>query len=216
MQYVQYTFTGEPLTPAVIRVGDYETPVWMQQRWQEGAFAVYVRNNGCGHCCAAMAARLHGVDIDPYREYEYCRQLWGAPADHQGNWQSTAGIVKVLQSLGVPAEGFGVQPVGAKAATEQILAALQAGKQVIFTSNPDHYPDNPFSKGYHWVMAVHIQDDGNILIANSSENAAPDGIQLVTADEIEQALFREAAAPSDMTWGEELRIHKGSGFIVVG
>lgn len=216
MQNVQYTFTSEYLTPAVIRVGEFETPVWMQQRWQDGEFSCYVNKNGCGHCCTAMAAQLHGVDIDPHREYEHCRRLWGPPAEHQGNWLSTMGIVKVLHSLGVPAEGFGVRQIGAKAATEQILAALQTGKQVIFTSNPDDYPDNPFSKGYHWVMAVQLREDGRVLIANSSDKAVPDGIQLVTADQIEKSLFREATAPQDMTWGEEARIHVGSGYIIVG
>ena len=216
MNSVQYSFTGDFLAPAVIRIGEFETPVWLQQRWQTGVFSGYVNKNGCGHCCTAMAARLHGVDLDPHQEYEHCRRLWGLPAVHQGNWLSTMGIVRVLRSFGVDAQGFGVAQVGPKVATEQILAALRDGKQVIFASNPDHYPENPFSKGYHWVMAVCIREDGRILIANSSEKAAPDGIQLVTADIIEKALFREAAAPQDMTWGEEKRIHVGSGYIVVG
>lgn len=213
---VSYTLTGEFLTPAVIRTETGETPVWMQQRWQEGEFAVYVRKNGCGHCCTAMAARLHGVAMDPYTEYEHCRRLWGEPGPQQGHWLSTAGIVKVLHSLNVPAEGFGVESMGPEQAVAQILAALRAGKQVIFTSNPDHYPDNPFSNGYHWVMAVALQADGTVLIANSSDKAVTDGIQTVTPDIIERALFREATAPEDMTWGEEARIHVGSGFIVVG
>lgn len=216
MQHAKYTLTGAELTPAVIRIGDHETPVWAQARWTEGEFAQYIRNNGCGHCCTAMAARLHGVDLDPHREYEYCRELWGAPTDEQGHWLTTAGIAKVLHSLHIPAESFGVKQIGAKKATEQILAALRSGKPVIFTSNPDHYLDNPFSKGYHWVMAVEEKEDGSILIANSSEKAAPDGIQFVTPDVIEKALFREATAPQDMTWGEPDRIHEGSGYIIVG
>ena len=215
MRHVTYTLTGEALTPAVIRVGDYETPVWMQKRWTEGAYAEFIRKNGCGHCCTAMAARLHGVDIDPHGEYEYCRALWGAPEGDQGHWLSTAGIVKVLRSLNIPAEGFGVKQTGEKNAAANILAALSAGKQVIFTSNPDDYPDNPFSGGYHWVMAVALQEDGTVLIANSSVATAPDGIQFVTPETIEKALFRESTAPQDMTWGEGNRIHEGSGYIVL-
>ena len=216
MVLVTYRLTGEHLTPAVIRVGEHETPVWMQARWTEGEFVRYINNNGCGHCCTAMAARLHGVDIDPYKEYVLCRSLWGEPKEDQGHWLTTAGIVKVLRSLNVRATGFGVKQIGSKKATEQILSALQDGKQVIFTSNPDDYPDNPFSKGYHWVMAVAIQEDGTILIANSSDKATPQGIQTVSADIIEKALFREATAPEDMTWGDPDRIHVGSGYIIVG
>lgn len=125
------------------------------------------------------------------------------------NWQHE-------KNTEIPAEGFGVRQIGAKKATEQILTALKEGKQVIFTSNPDNYPDNPFSKGYHWVMAVDLLEDGTVLIANSSVKAAPDGIQIVTPETIEKALFREATAPKDMTWGEAARIHEGSGYILVG
>lgn len=213
---VDYRLTGEYLTPAVIRIGQYETPVWMQQRWQGGEFTTYIRNNGCGHCCTAMAARLHGVQIDPHSEYIYCRKLWGDPSEKQGHWLTTMGIVKVLHSLGVPAQGFGVAQFGAQQATVQIVSALEAGKQVVFTSNPDHYPDNPFSKGYHWVMAVSLEENGTILVANSSDKATIEGVQRVTCDMIEKALFAEATAPEDMTWGEPDRIYEGSGFVVVG
>lgn len=214
-QRAEFSLTGEGSTPAVIRVGQHETPVWIQQRWESGAFATYIRNNGCRHCCAAMAARLHGVKTDPYSEYVHCRRLWGAPSAKQGHWLTTAGIVKVLESFGVPAQGFGVAQFGTKKATERILSALAAGKQVIFTSTPDRYPENPFSKGYHWVMAVSVLENGTVLVANSSEKAAAEGIQFVTPDMIEKALFEDAAAPEDMTWGEPDRIHEGSGFIIV-
>ena len=216
MQYATYTLTGEHLTPAVIRVGDHETPVWMQQRWEEGGFAGFIVQNGCGHCCVAMAARLHGVMIDPYEEFLHCRKLWGEPNETQGPWLSASGVVKSLQALGVAAEGFGVKPMGVKKAMETILAALHGGKQVIFTSNPDDDPENPFSKGYQWVMAVSMQEDGSVLIANSSEKAAVNGIQTVLPETIERALFRESTAPEDMTWGEADCIHEGSGFIIVG
>ena len=216
MKQAVYILTGEALTPAVIRIGDRETPVWHQKQWPDGEFACYIHNNGCGHCCAAMAARLHGVDLDPYREYELCRSLWGEPTPEQGHWLTTAGVKKVLRSLNVPAESFGVKQVGAANATAHILAALKEGKQVIFTSNPDDDPDNPFSKGYHWVMAVAQMEDGSILIANSSDQAAPLGVQTVTPEVIQKALFAEALAPEDMTWGEADRIHEGSGYVIVG
>lgn len=207
---------NEHLISATVRVGAYETPVWMQNRWEDGEHAQFIRNNGCGHCCVAMAARLQGVTINPYEEYVRCLSLWGEPTGDQGNWLSSAGVEKMLKSLGVPAQSFGVKDQGSKQATVHILEALQEGKQVIFTSNPDHYPENPFSKGYHWVMAVELQEDGTVLIANSSEKAAPEGIQSVLPEVIEKALFEEATAPKDMTWGEAARIHEGSGYIIVG
>ena len=216
MPQVTLLTTGNPLAPTIVRIGKYETPVWLQHRWQRGEFATYINKNGCGHCCTAMAARLHGVDIDPHREYEHCRSLWGEPTGDQGHWLSASGVAKVLRSLNIPAEEYGVYPNDARQATEHILMALQEGKQVIFTSNPDHDPHNPFSAGYHWVMALSLQTDGTILIANSAEQFAPDGIQRVTSDAIENALFKDSVAPKDMTWGENERIHVGSGYVMVG
>ena len=86
----------------------------------------------------------------------------------------------------------------------------------IFASDPDDYPDNPFSTGYHWVLAVGFYDDEHILIANSSEKAAQNGIQLVTADIIEKALFVNSTVASDLTWGELERLYEGCGYIVIG
>ena len=67
---VTYAFTDNPSIPAVVTRGVYSTPVWLQQDWEDGEFACYIRGNGCGHCCIAMAANLHGVKID-------ARQLHG-------------------------------------------------------------------------------------------------------------------------------------------
>ena len=214
--HAEYTLTGDVSIPAVLRIGAYETPVWNQQGWNSGEFSAFVNKNGCGHCCVAMAARLHGVCIDPHEEFVRCRALWGAPAGDQGPWLSAAGVAKVLRSLQVPAEAFGVKEQGTKQAAEHILCALREGRQVIFTSNPERDPENPFSKGYHWVMAVAVREDGAVLIANSSGKAAPDGMQIVLPQTVEKALFCEAMAPEDMTWGETERIHEGSGYIIVG
>ena len=216
MNQTNWHYTTDKNAPAVITRGAYATPVWMQNLWFEGEYATYIQNNGCGHCCVAMAAMLHGVMIDPHREYALCRELWGLPKENQGHWLPAAGVEKVLHHLGIPAISYGVAEDGARESTGKILSALECGKLVIFTSNPDDYPDNPFSDGYHWVMAVARGNDGNILIANSSLDAAPTGIQFVSPDAIEKALFREAIAPKDMTWGEEARIHIGSGYVIVG
>ncbi|MBQ9859768.1 MAG: hypothetical protein IJO76_03710 [Clostridia bacterium] len=204
------------LAPTILRIRNNETPVWLQHRWQSGPFAAFINRNGCGHCCTAMAARLFGVDIDPHQEYAYCRTLWGEPTNDQGHWLSAAGVAKILRSLSVPAKEFGVKHNGAKKATEHILSALRQGKAVIFTSDPQRYPDNPFSSGAHWVMAVSLEKDGTILVANSAEKFAPTGIQYVMPKEIEKALFPESTAPPEMTWGEHNRIGEGSGYIVVG
>lgn len=42
------------------------------------------------------------------------------------------------------------------------------------------------------------------------------GYHRVTQEIIEKALFAEATAPQDMTWGEPDRFHAGSGYIIVG
>jgi len=221
MKAVRYELTGEYLTPAVAFVDGRSTPVWIQQRWNDGPYAYYVRKNGCGHCCTAMAAVLHGIDLDPHREYEYCRKLWGSPKEEpnekgQDHFLSLAGVVKVLNSLGISAVGYGVKDQGPKRAVDHICSMLEMGKLVIFTSDPDDYPDNPFSDGYHWVMAVGFAEDGRILVANSSEKAASEGIQLVTPDVIEKALFVQSTADMDLTWGELERLNNGCGYVVVG
>ena len=221
MNYATYRLTQDPLMPAVVHIGTLSTPVWLQQRWDTGEYAFYIRRNGCGHCCAAMAASLHGTPLNPHQEYELCRSIWGAPVElpdekGQDHFQSATGITRILQTLHIPAEPFGAKEQGTKSATAHILQALKEGKQVIFASDPDDYPDNPFSTGYHWVLAVGFYDDEHILIANSSEKAAQNGIQLVTADIIEKALFVNSTVASDLTWGELERLYEGCGYIVIG
>ena len=160
-----------------------------------------------------MALALHGIPLDPHAEFSLCRALWGEPGDGQGNWQSASGIVKILRYHGVAAKCFGV-PDSERAATH-IEEALRAGKQVIFWSQPSlDFPENPFSKNAHYVMAVGYTEGGDILIANSSEKAAPCGVQTVDIDTVRRALF-EGADPIDATWGLHDLPHSG-GYIVVG
>ena len=58
MNFVTFKYTGSEAIPAEVTLGEHTTPVWIQQKWEEGQYAEYVRKNGCGHCCTAMAARL--------------------------------------------------------------------------------------------------------------------------------------------------------------
>ena len=221
MQYASYQLTGDPKIPATVDWNGRRTPVWMQQLWTTGPYQNYVRANGCGHCCAAMAARLHGVDIDPHEEYELCRKLWGAPRElpndmGQDHFQTVAGITKVLTHLGIPAQCCGVAEDGQKDATGHIIEVLKQGKQVILISDPFRDPGNIFSTGYHYVMAVGFAENGKILIANSSVNAAPQGVQLVEPDVIGRALFAGGTADMSMTWGEISVLYKGCTYVVVG
>jgi len=212
MKKISYALTGESAVPSVITVGANSSPVWLQHRWEDGGFAYYIRKNGCGHCCAAMAANLHGKTLNPYGEYLFCRELWGPPGEHQDHFQTVSGIVKVLTHLGVKAKAFGVPD--RDAALVRILDALAAGKQVIFWSQPgEHFPENPFSQSAHYVLAAGIQPDGKILIANSSEKAAPDGIQTVKADEIGKALY-EGSTAEDLTWGVD-DFSSCAGYVIV-
>lgn len=218
MEYVTYEFTNDIYAPAIVRIGEASTPVWRQQRWDTGEYKEFIQRNGCGHCCTAMAARLHGVDIDPYMEFDYCRSHWGAPGKEepiQGNWISLSGVVKVLAHFKINAECFGVPIDGEKSAVEHILKSLSQGKQVIFWSEPsERFPENPFSKGAHYVFAVGYNEEGKIVIANSSEKWTPDGIQLVDAATIGKALFL-GSDPLDMTWGEPGRRSNSAGYVVI-
>lgn len=220
MNYATYKLTGEYLTPAEVSINGFTTPVWHQQKWETGEYAIYVQKNGCGHCCTAMAARLHGVDIDPYREFELCRKLWGAP-DENGtpskiNYISVCGITKILAHLGIKASFYGVPKGTAAKAARHIVESLEEGKMVIICSVPnEEYPDNPFSKGAHYVLAVGFTEDGKILIANSSVTPAPTGIQLVDEEMIMKAVYRDADPDTDGTWGELPNVYRSAGYVVV-
>lgn len=218
MEYASYELTHSDLSPCTVWLGDASTPVWRQARWSAGEYQEFVRKNGCGHCCAAMALNLHHVKIDPHEEFTLCRALWGEPVRErefpQGNYQTVSGIAKILRYHGVRAEWCGVPT--REIAAARIADALQSGKQVIFWSNPNEdFPENPFSLGEHYVMAVGHAENGKILVANSSERRAPDGVHLVDIDVIARALFL-GAEPDDLTWGEKGNHHRCAGYVVVG
>ncbi len=218
MTYASYKVINTALVPSVVSLGDASTPVWHQAMWCEGEYEEFVRKNGCGHCCAAMALNLHGVSITPHEEFTLCRKLWGEPNREQefpqGNYQTVQGIVKILRHHGVPAECFGV-PTREHAAAH-IESVLREGKQVIFWSAPrEDFPENPFSTGAHYVMAVGYTEKGEILIANSSQKKAPDGVQTVDVDTIAKALYL-GAEPTDKTWGEKGDHIHCAGYVVVG
>lgn len=218
MTYATYKIIGTELIPSKVFLGDASTPVWHQAKWSEGEYEEFVRKNGCGHCCAAMALNLHGVSITPHEEFTLCRKLWGEPNREQefpqGNYQTVQGIAKILRHHGVPAECFGV-PTREHAAAH-IESVLREGKQVIFWSAPrEDFPENPFSTGAHYVMAVGYTEKGEILIANSSQKKAPDGVQTVNVDIIAKALYL-GAEPTDKTWGEKGDHIHCAGYVVVG
>lgn len=218
MKYASFQLIENDYTPSIISIGSRFTPVWRQNRWDEGEYQEFVRKNGCGHCCASMALRLQGVDMDPHGEFALCRRLWGEPVREgdfpQDNFQSVSGITKILRHFGVKAEYFGVPDL--KTAEQQFDAALKAGKQVIFWSHPTaKFPENPFSKNEHYVLAVGYTEDGRILIANSSERWTETAVQLVDIQTIMRALFL-GANPVEMTWGERDRYEQCAGYVVVG
>ena len=213
-----YTLVSDTLVPSIVKTCGHSTPVWRQNRWATGQYQEFIRKNGCGHCCTAMAARLQGVYIDPHKEFTACRQLWGEPQKDrefpQDHLQSVSGITKILQHYGVKAECFGVFDLDK--VQKHFEEALHAGKQIIFWSHPtDDFPENPFSPHEHYVLAVGYTEKGQILIANSSERSSTIGVQLVTIDTIMKALFL-GADPIDMTWGERDRYINCAGYVVVG
>ena len=218
MEFASYEPVNTDLIPSVVTLGGASTPVWHQAKWSEGKYREFVRKNGCGHCCAAMALNLHGIKIDPHGEFTLCRKLWGEPVREQefpqGNYQSVSGITKILRHYGVSAECCGVP--SREAAAVRIEGALKAGKQVVFWSNPNEdFPENPFSVGEHYVMAVGYTEEGKILVANSSMRKAPEGVQFVDIDTVAKALLL-GAEPFDLTWGQKgLHMHC-AGYVVVG
>lgn len=218
MEYASYELINTELIPSIVSIGNRSTPVWRQGRWNEGEYQEFVRKNGCGHCCATMALNLHDIKITPHDEFTLCRKLWGEPVREQefpqGNYQTVAGITKILRYHGVDAEYFGVP--SPESVAIHISESLKSGKQVIFWSNPNEdFPDNPFSKGEHYVMAVGYTEDGKILVANSSEMRAPTGVHLTDIDTIVRALFH-GAEPTDLTWGQKgIHVHC-AGYVVVG
>ena len=213
-----YVLTGDEKIPAQVTLNGNTTPVWIQSEWTDGEYAEFVQRNGCGHCCTAMALNLHGIKINPHEEYALCRKMWGAPQGdkEQGNWASAPGIVKILASFGVNAECFGVPAGECRKAAEHITECLKKGKQVILWSKPsDKLVPNPFSTGDHYVLLVDIDENGQILVANSSRKGTTDnGIQFTDVDIIE-AVVPEESEPQDCTWGTYYLNHCG-GYVIVG
>ena len=213
-----YHFTGNPKIPAEVTVNSKTTPVWTQQLWDTGNNIQYVKGNGCGHCCAAMAANLHGVDIDPDMEFELCINLWGEASEekNQARFQTVSGITKILNHLGIHAEYFGTKEKGVDESIEHIMTSLLNDKQVIFWSHPTpDFPDNPFSPGEHYVLACGFDENDKIVIANSTNRVPGDGIQLVDILTIKKSLHT-ASEPENRTWGELDCLEKDAGYVIVG
>ena len=214
----EYIFTNNESIPAVITVGDNSSPVWIQQRWNDGEYASFIRNNGCGHCCTAMVLNLCGTKIDPYEEYLLCRKMWGEPdtGKNEYHFQSVSGITKVIKSFDVPCEYFGIPAGESDNAARHIEKSLEDGRLVIFWSHPsDKLENNPFSMGEHYVLAFGINKDGKIMIANSSDRI-PDakGVQLTDRDTVSKVLY-EGSMPLDFTWGRG-DLKATGGYVVAG
>ncbi len=196
------------------------SPVWNQHAWQDGEYAIYIRKNGCGHCCTAMALNLHGIKINPHEEFSLCRKMWGEPRMgvplFEDNFLSPTGIAEVIKSFGINANAYGIEKGKTYEASLHIEKELQRGKQVILWSHPsERLPDNPFSMGEHYVLAVGYTPEGKILIANSSDYAAREnGIQSAKLETIEKVLMDETST-TDYTWGR-YDFSKAGSYVVVG
>ena len=218
MPYASFELTGNPLIPSIVHLGDRSTPVWLQNRWENGPYTRYVRANGCGHCCTAMALCLCGHSVTPYEEYLRCRDIFGVPDEVRTfHWLTMAGIAASLQSYGVRGEAFGHGggEAGIGAALAHIRASLAEGHLVIFCSAPLR-KDNPFSTGLHYVLLTGLDGDGNAIVANSSLKARPStvGVQIVPLTAVGEAMRPEGCTlQSDLTWG--LIGHYPTGYVVV-
>lgn len=219
MSFPTFAFTGNENVPARIFLNGHSSDVWLQAKWQDGEYAEFVRENGCGHCCVAMVLNLHGIKITPHEEFGFCRKIWGEPNTEEQireyNYISVRGMVQILENFGVKAQSFGVEEGSCHKCAQHIENELLAGNQVIFWSHPsEKLSVNPFSTGDHYVLAVGIAENGKILIANSSlKGATSDGIQYTDTDTIAKVLY-EGCKPYDFTWGRLEMIHS-SGYVVV-
>lgn len=214
-EYVTIKETGDPRIPITASINGFETPVWLQSEWTEGPYAEYVRKNGCGHCCAAMAARLHGVEIDPSMEFDSCVELWDEPDEHHDWFQTARGITEVLRAYGVPSSAFGVpeDEKGLSITRYLIECALSTGHQVIFWSHP--YDDNNiFSSGEHYVMAAGYDEEERVVVLNSGTKKTRQGFHRTDLDAIMESVYRGSSA-SLTGWGLEDDLPACGGIVIV-
>ena len=228
MDIATFRTTDDEFIPAYVSVRGRETPVWIQQRTPDAEFSKFVKQSGCGHTCVAMTLRLLGFDdITPYKEFLYCRELFGAPkkAEESPNgltqhaFITPSGIRKVLQSFSVPAMDYSVPKGKRKECVKQIVSALKDGKLVIMASHPSkEFPENPFSKGDHWILLVGFNKDGKILVANSSLNGITPilGIHEGVEEEVIEKALWDGGESIDATWGNLEILEKITGYIIVG
>lgn len=220
MEYATYTLTDDIAIPAIVSINGHTSPVWIQREWKNGEYAEFVRKNGCGHCCTAIALNLRGIKIDPHEEFSHCRKIWGEPRREEpfkeGNFMSVSGICKVLDSFGISAKCYGVPEGEPEKPVLHIEKALKEGKQVILWSHPtEKLEPNPFSTRNHYVLAVGYTKDGKLLVANSSCRCeTKNGIQFTDIHTLCTALY-EGSSPLDYTWGRNNHIYN-SGYVIVG
>ncbi len=228
MDIVTFRVSDDEFIPAYVSVRGKETPVWIQQRTPEAEFSTSVKQSGCGHSCIAMALRLLGVeDITPYKEYLLCRELFGAPVREdkspnglrQYHFITPSGVTKVFRHFNIKAQDYGVPKGKRKDCTEQIKKALQEGKLVIMASHPSpEFPENPFSKGDHYILLVGFNKDGKIFVANSSLNGVTPilGIHDGVEDSVIERALWDGGESIDATWGNLEILDKLTGYIIVG
>ena len=126
-------------------------------------------------------------------------------------------VGKNLSGIAMMAKYYPIKPIGVKKATEHMLSEVKNGKLACFISVPsESFPENPFSKGHHYVLIVGFMEDGKILIANSSVKHQPEieGINIVDAETIEKALSPVADPLPNRTWGVMENLDEACGYII--
>ena len=228
MDIATFRINDDEFIPAYVSIRGKETPVWIQQRTPDAEFSKAVQQSGCGHSCTAMALKLLGVeDITPYKAYLRARELFGTPLPpeqspnglRQYHFITPSGVTKVLKSYGFNSKCYPVPLGKRKECVDQMVEALKEGKLVIFISHPSpEFPENPFSKGDHYVLAVGFNRDGKIMVANSSLNGKTptlgvhEGVENI---DIERALW-DGGDCIDATWGNLEILEKITGYIIIG
>ncbi|MBO7214435.1 MAG: hypothetical protein J6V66_02945, partial [Clostridia bacterium] len=122
MKEIVIEILNDEKIPVKVKVGEFETPVWIQQRIVTSEYASPLNYSGCGHCSTAMALNLRGQSVAPWDEFARCVELFGEMSvSPSGNKQypflSVVGMVKVLTSYGLIAKAYGVNNGDRKTAT---------------------------------------------------------------------------------------------------
>lgn len=189
---VTYKSSSDKTAPMTVMQNGVSSPVW-NQNVLTGAYAEALKKHGCGACCAAVAARLHGYKTcTPETVLQEGVKQWAAPTSNQSYALSCNGMATILENFGIDAASYTVTASNLTNIKSNMTAALKQGKQVIlFTHKYDN--NDPFGSGDHYVLAVGYDKNGKIVVANSAGGK----VQLTDITTIGKYLYHSCTGKDD-------------------